>query len=272
MWFGAAVASLYGAGVILFFVSDRFRLPLLPLLCVGAGVWGRASRDWFGLVFRTKGVVVFGVAALAVLLTFSRAWGVYDLQPAVQDYVLLSIASEKCGRDMEALAWARRALAQRPDHPDALACAVTSFYNAKLQGAAPEKQFPDETWELQAQRVAQIPQPAPGVRLVQGVALWKIGQPAEAKKVLASLLDQTSTAPGRDSFSSTTSDDSLGVLLLTTMDDANADELIKERLNKTTSFYLLVGIERRQSAFPRIPDARMAMAVQAEPFVHNIFP
>jgi hypothetical protein len=180
------VSAFYAGGVILFFVSDRFRLPLLPLLCVGAGAWGICSRGWFAPC-GSRITCVTIVAMVASALTFSRGWGVHDLSPAVQDYVLLSIAAGKSGKDLEGLRWARRALERQPGHPDALACAITSFYNAKLQGADVQRDFPDETWEIQATRAGQIPEPAPGVRLVQGVSLWKSGRAAEAKVILHSL-------------------------------------------------------------------------------------
>ena len=170
------VALLYAAGVVLFFVSDRFRLPLLPFLCLGAGSWGVASFERLGKLAAAR-MVPLGAVVLAVsALTFSRGFGVHDLTPAVQDYVALSIACGKGGDDLESLQWARKALACRPDHADALACAVNGFFNCRLRGIDPGGFFPEESWKLQAARVAQIPEPAPSIRLVQAVALWKSGR------------------------------------------------------------------------------------------------
>ena len=199
-------------------------------------------------------------------LTFSRAWGVHDLSPAVEDYVSLSIAAGKAGQDSEGLRWARRALELRPDHPSALARAVTSFYNLHLQGAAPEHEFPDETWACQADRVARIPQPAPGVRLVQAVALWKNGQPQAARGVLHSLLEPA--APEK-----TTADDALGVLSLAGLAETADEVRAQDRVKNTASFYLLVALAGREKAARSwIPDARRESALRAEPFVRNIFP
>jgi hypothetical protein len=269
-WLAVMVAGLYAGGVILFFVSDRFRLPLLPLLCVGAGVWGCATRSWF-VPSWTRAASVMLVAALAGVLTFSRAWGVHDLSPAVQDYVLLSIAAGKSGKDLEGLRWARRALERQPEHPDGLACAITSFYNAKLAGTVLDPEFADETWQLQSARAGRIPQPAPGVRLVQGVSLWKSGQSTEAQTVLHSLI-QTNLADSATAIS-TTSDDSLGVLLLSGLDDKTDREQALLRADQTASFYLLTALSRRKDiGLAQLPASRQATVAQAEPFVRNIFP
>jgi hypothetical protein len=263
--FLAAVAAAYGVGVVLFFVSDRFRLPLTPFLCVGAGIWGCISRDWL----RKGGQKIAGLGAAVLaagLLTFSRGWGVHDLSPAVQDYVLLSIAARKAGEDMDSLRWARRALEARPDHPDGLACAVTSFYNLKLQGVSPG--FPDETWDWQSQRAARIPEPANSVRLIQAVALWKTAHPAEAQSILHAL----TRTPARQG-SPDIADDALGILLLTNLAGPTDEARARSRANETTSFYLLVALHRRETASEQfIPASRRETVTQTETFVRNIFP
>jgi hypothetical protein len=195
---------------------------------------------------------------------------VYDLSPAVQDYLLFSIAAGKAGDDFEGLRWARRALQERPNHPDALARAVTSFYNLKLNGAAPETQFPDETWSEQIARLAAIPQPAPGVRLVQGVALWKVGRLEEAKVSLRALLSPAPLGSWQEG-NRRAADDALGVLLLTGQGDTSDLEQARVRIQDTDSFYLLVAVARRGSA-DLIPAPRRAMVKEAEPLLRNLFP
>jgi len=283
--FLTAIAALYGLGVILFFVSDRFRLPLLPFLCIGAGGLAQLSFTLPGrrslklwrpnthlgdskqilLSFR-RYIPALLAAALAGLLTFSRAWGVYDIRPAVQDYILLSIAAGKAGDDWQGLRWARFALRQRPDHPDALACAVTSFYNLKLRGVALESEFPDETWALQCQRVVRIPQPATAVRLVQAIAWWKIGAADEARNALRAL----QTPVQNEQPTQRARDDALGVLLLAGLGDQKDQALAEQRLQQTKSFYLLVAISRHETN--SLPPNQRSAASEAEPIVRNLFP
>jgi hypothetical protein len=267
----AAVAALYAAGVILFFVSDRFRLPLLPFLCVGAGCWGLASFHRVRQLLTAR-IVPVGATVLAVAaITFSRGFGVYDLAPAVQDYVALSIACGKAGNDLESLQWARKALASRPDHADALACAVNGFFNCQLRGVDPARVFSDETWDLQVIRVARIPQPTPGLRLVNSVALWKTGRPEEARNTLRALSQATPASTNAAKAGAT--DDALGVLLLTglhePLDEANA----RSRGGDTGSFYLLAALARHEDpAHPLIPSNRRDLVAQLTPFVRQIFP
>ena len=211
---------------------------------------------------------MLGLAVVIALLTFSRAWGVYDLTPGIQDYILLSIAAGKAGDDAQELRWAHAALRQRPDHPDALACAVTAFYNLKLRGYAPEKEFPEETWALQAQRVASIPEPAKSVRLVQAIVLWKLGNAEQARKVLRSLQESSPSDPGSERIR----DDALGVLLLAGLGDPRDQSQAERSVDQTSSFYLLVALSRQETAARQLSPSRRTAVTEAEPLVRNIFP
>lgn len=269
--FGAMLAVLaaafYAGGVILFFVSDRFRLPLLPFLCVMAGVWGTVSLKNLFLGRHLIALLVAGGVAGA--LTFSRGWDVHDLSPAIQDYVLLSSAAGKAGADIEELRWARKGLQAAPDNSDALACAVAGFYNTALQGGMPGKEFPDETWSKQVERVKKIQSPAPGVRLAGAIAAWKTGRAAEAKRDLESL---ASEGQKPDEKVKLASDDAQGVLLLTGLGGTNEERTAIARANESNSFYLLVALLRRDTpGHPMLPANRRDVALQAAPFVKNIF-
>jgi 4-amino-4-deoxy-L-arabinose transferase-like glycosyltransferase len=264
-----AVAFVYATGVVLFFVSDRFRLPLLPFLCIGAGAWGLFTVEQLRS-FPTSRIIRSGTAALlAAVLTFSRAFGVYDLTPAVQDFVALSIASGKAGDDLGSLGWARKALAVRPDHPDALVCAVNGYFNCRLRGTDPGDVFADETWSLQLERVHQLPQPTAGVRLVYSVALWKTGRSEDAQTVLRSLHEsEPSTAAG-----AAVRDDALGILLLTGLQSPGEENRARLRGGDTESFYLLVALARRETPTQLlIPSARREMVSDLVPFVRQLFP
>jgi hypothetical protein len=265
------VGALYAGGVVLFFVSDRFRLPLLPFLCMGAGCCGLVSFERMRVRISARAISVGAALLAASALTFSRGFGVYDLTPAVQDYVALSIACGKGGNDLESLQWARKALSFRPDHADALACAVNAFFNCQLRGIDPAGVFLDESWGLQVNRAAKIPQPAPGIRLVHSVALWKAGRPEEARNALRALSQAApaSTAPGKAS----TKDDALGVLLLTGLQEPVDEIVARSRVKDTGSFYLLAALARREEpAHPLIPPDRRNLVAELTPFVRQIFP
>ena len=266
------VAFVYATGVVLFFVSDRFRLPLLPFLCIGAGAWGLFTLEQLRSLPFSR-IVRGAVAALvAAVLTFSRAFGVFDLTPAAQDYVALSIASAKAGDDLDSLGWARKALAVRADHPDALVCAVNGYFNGRLRGNDPANVFVDETWGLQIERVHRLPQPTARIRLVYSVALWKTGRPEDARAVLRTLCELeplTSTANARG----TVMDDALGILLLAELQDPGDEARARLRGADTASFYLLVALARRETPTQLlIPSGKRETVSELEPFVRQIFP
>jgi tetratricopeptide (TPR) repeat protein len=61
----AAFVPLYAVSVAMFFVAERYRLPLLPSLCVAAG--GALSAGWRASKARRIGAVLAGVAAAGLL-------------------------------------------------------------------------------------------------------------------------------------------------------------------------------------------------------------
>jgi hypothetical protein len=265
-----SVGALYAAGVILFFVSDRFRLPLLPFLCIGAAGWGVYLRN----SCRIRQIPVCSVAATAAVagcIGFSNLWGVRDLAPAVQDYIALSIACGKAGDDLGGLRWARKALECRPDHPDALARATSSFFNCRLQGIDPAQVSPTETWDFQLTRVAQIPQPAASTKLIQAVALWKTGRLTQARNLLQELKSRNYVSPGHQN-DATIADDALGVLLLAGLGDAEDRVLARNRAQTTASFYLLSALARAEDTFQLVPISRRRLVADLEPNVGQIFP
>ncbi len=262
-------AVFYAVGVVAFFVSDRFRLPLLPFVCIGAGAVGCISPASFRGNFRTNTIKPVIIGLITLVVTFSRGWGAYDLSQAVQDYVGLSLAAGKAGNDLEALRWAELALRERPKHPDALICAVTSFYNARLRGIQCDA---SETWQLQLDRIEKIEDVPPKVFLVEAVALWKVGKSREAGEVLHSIIQARQTNTNHVG-PSVTEDDSLGVLLLTQLAGSQDELLARGRARETASFYLLAGLRRRETPTLRlIPDSRRNEVDQIEPFVRNLFP
>jgi 4-amino-4-deoxy-L-arabinose transferase-like glycosyltransferase len=73
LWYGVGFVTLYCASIVLFYVLARFRLPLVPVLCVFAGypvglLWGHWRRPQRQKVDRRPLAYRLGVTALAFLL------------------------------------------------------------------------------------------------------------------------------------------------------------------------------------------------------------
>ena len=174
----AVIVVAVAGSALLFFVSARFRLPLVPLAAILAG--GALAAPRFAAAWPTSrqfALLTAGVAALVV--AFSNFDGVRDSTTFVQDHVLLGRAAATLGDD--GLAWrqAEAALALRPEHPDALRLAVASYFNLLLRD---QPHGDDELrWRGAATRLLATQTPdAPDLRAVAALALWRAGEAAAA--------------------------------------------------------------------------------------------
>lgn len=130
---GAAgvVAASYAAGVVLSYVSARFRLPLAALLCVfGGGALARPDF-WRSLAASRRLVLAASLLATA-LVAFSSFDGVRDARPFIQDHLLVARAAQTEGDDNEVWQQARAALALDASRHDADEFVVTSGFNRQL--------------------------------------------------------------------------------------------------------------------------------------------
>ena len=70
-WIYAAFVPAYAVAVALFFIAERYRLPLLVPLCVGAG----AAIDWAWSAVRARGVAALAVpASIVAVLAIAANW------------------------------------------------------------------------------------------------------------------------------------------------------------------------------------------------------
>jgi hypothetical protein len=128
----AAVSAACAASILLFFVSERFRLPLAAVCAVLAGgAIGAPNFAGGGTKARRAAVA----ACAAGLVAFSSFGGVDDRATFVQDHVLLARAAYTVGDDAAALSEANAALGLQPSHPDALAIADAA--RREMAGKAP---------------------------------------------------------------------------------------------------------------------------------------
>lgn len=171
-----AIGAVYSASVLPFYVSDRFRLPLVVIgavLSAGALAAPRFWRDW---PRRRKRLLAAGVM-LSAGLTFSRFDGVRSRATYVQDHALLARAADSIGDDRTAWNEARAALALQPEHPDAMRIAIAAHFNELLTGTAEPA---DEAPWLEISRrflaVATAEADPSELRAIAALALWRAGE------------------------------------------------------------------------------------------------
>lgn len=177
------LAAAYASGVLLYFVSARFRLPLTGVLILFASGWAtfwwRAQPD----VLRRAVPLVL----LALVVSYSWFFGARSKETFIQDRMLLANAAAEASLDAEALGWAFEVLEEAPQRPDALRIALVSAFNLHLIDAPEAAGLP---WPLLLYWSRQLPAADPALIYIRGVALWMNGERAEAQAVWREALDR----------------------------------------------------------------------------------
>jgi hypothetical protein len=177
LWLLAAAFITLTAGIVLTYVSGRFRLPLTALLCLVAGGTAHLNvippaRRLFPLLL----IIAFGA------LTFSRFAGANDTRTYLQDHLLLASASVATGDDP--LAWhsAGEALQLSPGHPDALTWRVTAGFNLLAKDELTTEQ--ETLWRKDAEALLSRPENIrPSVLALSALALWRDGRTEAARQL-----------------------------------------------------------------------------------------
>ena len=161
---GLALAML-AAGTLLFYVSDRFRAPLVPLLAVAAGGLGQLRPG------SLRRVVMAASFALVASL-----WPV-DYPPRetwVQDHLLVARSANALQQHALALGEADAALALAPGLASARSTRCVVAFNAWLAEAS------RADWESDCETAAGHSQTA---RLLAGYAAWRRGEVMAAQSL-----------------------------------------------------------------------------------------
>lgn len=171
--------AAYAAGVLLFFVSARFRLPLAPLLCVFAG--GLAVLR--GSDFAQLNLKRWGGLCVALLLAGVGVYGNWyearDERTFIQDEFLLARASATLGEDVSALSYASAVLARDPLRQDARRIQVASLFNCWFSEADPGRKA--AFWRALDESLEALTDFDAATLFVDGVVAWREGAPAVAQ-------------------------------------------------------------------------------------------
>jgi len=178
-WVWAMFVPVYGATVVLFFVTDRYRMPLFVPLCATTGAalvrcFERIRTGEARGLLRPAGAVA--LASLLVFLNLSLDNGVGGEQTRQAVWLV------EQGSFDQARAYVEQVTPQH-SHPGVLRFRVAQ---ALLDAGRPHDAAP-----LLFQAI-DIDGPQPAIRLALGEALIKSGRPAEAIKQLSGIEDQVS--------------------------------------------------------------------------------
>jgi hypothetical protein len=174
----------YGAGVLLYYASGRFRLPLTPWLCVLAGGWvtlhpiSSLRRPPNAGCLLSASVVL---ALAAGFLSFSNFLNARDHATFIQDEMLVASAATDVGEDALALAYAQRALDLDPARPDARRLFLLCSFNLALAGV-PGADTP-KRWEEIKPLLNGLETNDASLSLIAGVVFWKTGDITRAEQI-----------------------------------------------------------------------------------------
>lgn len=115
-------------GILLFYVSGRFRMLLVPpLLVFAAGVVNISIKEWMSW----RKIVVL---VLSACLSFSTFFQVADTSTWNSDRLLLAHACSRLGMFSDQLHWADQVLKQEPENIQAIRLKLVAFGNLALSG------------------------------------------------------------------------------------------------------------------------------------------
>ena len=121
-------------GIILFFVSARFRFLLVPFLIVLAG--GITQSGFFAKDNRRR---ILMAAAISALITFSTFFAAADMSTINSDRMLLAHACARLFDFAGQVYWADQVLREMPDHLFAIRVKIAGFTNLVLSGERGEE-------------------------------------------------------------------------------------------------------------------------------------
>lgn len=170
----ALYALAYASGLLLSYVSARFRLPLVPMLAVLSG----------GLITRVeRSVLLRGALGAALVLGVSgQAMAPGEAERTfLQDYLLSARAAVTLGFYDEALADVRQALRRAPRDATARELLCVASFNAWLRAAQLQAAGP-------LQECADAAGNSPVAQRAVGILYWREGRADAARRLWSALI------------------------------------------------------------------------------------
>jgi hypothetical protein len=169
----ALLAAAYGASLILYYASARFRLPLVPLLAIAAAGVVPLVTQWRAASRQQRLLPLLAAGCIAVV-TFSWFGGVRSTQTHIQDRLLLANAHADLARDADAARYARTVLQEQPLRAEALRIYALSYFNMQLSGDPALGEFGN--WQDQRAWIRHQPPTDPAQDTVVGFYWWHWGE------------------------------------------------------------------------------------------------
>ncbi len=183
---------LYASIIIATYPSNRFRVPLLPLLTIFSGCVpvlfsrGKLPRH----ISNPKLVISMGIVVFTIFYPFNFITP-KDTVPA--DYCILARASHLAGNDTEATSWARKALEHYPSREDMLRIFHLSRFLSWFTGQS-DPPCIEEAWN-QIIEMEDLPASGPDIEFMKAAYQWNLGLKAEALETWKTLSEATHHAP-----------------------------------------------------------------------------
>jgi hypothetical protein len=131
-------------GIIAFYVSARFRIPITSLIIIFSSYLFCLNTD---KIFNKNTVFVFIAAAF---ITFSNFCNAADISTYKEDRLLIAFACSRLGLDDEQILWANRVIEEDPHNLQAIRLKIVAFTNLALLGNLTDsKEWNSTTNELQ---------------------------------------------------------------------------------------------------------------------------
>lgn len=227
---------LLAGGTILYFVSARFRLPLVPLLTIVAAGVGVPGIFRFYLQDRQllRSSLLCGLAGL--FLSLFPWQGVHSPDTTIEDRLLLAQAADQLGELNDALYYAKAVLKEQPNRLAALEVKTNVYLNTFLLELWQNKVRPTDIVYLENNLKVAYEKETPIALWTISLIRWQQGKVSEAKNIWRNLADEESVR-GRPE---------LGALLINDSENrenwiSTTERYLQDR-KETPSPYLLAGL------------------------------